>query len=118
METVNIEREKLLEIVRTNRIKHTEQYLEACEDYKTAIVKVAHKNLDLSTQGNSDYTKWIPFPAPPKSYDVEYNRSLRMLELSVDDVIALDEQEFNRLVLDEWNWKREFTLTSSLYKTL
>jgi len=39
-----------------------------------------------------------------------------MLELSVEDVIEIDDTTFNQLVLDDWNWKDNFISSNSLYK--
>jgi hypothetical protein len=36
-----------------------------------------------------------------------------MVEMSVDTIMELDQNEFNQLVNDEWNWKSGFT--SSIY---
>ena len=40
-----------------------------------------------------------------------------MLELSVEDIIEVEEDVFNQLVLDEWQWKRSFTASAMSYKT-
>ena len=47
-----------------------------------------------------------------------YTRAIRMLELSVEDVIEIEEHIFNQLVLDEWGWKQQFTAMSALYKSV
>jgi hypothetical protein len=56
-------------------------------------------------------------PPAPVSYADSYNRAIRMLELSVDTVIELEEQIFNQLVLDEWSWKRTFVANATMYKS-
>ena len=45
----------------------------------------------------------------------EYDRAIKMLEMSVDNDITLSEQEFAEYVLDDWHWKNQFTLTNSAY---
>jgi hypothetical protein len=40
-----------------------------------------------------------------------------MLELSVDEVLEVEEDVFNQLVLDEWGWKHNFAATSAMYKS-
>ena len=39
-----------------------------------------------------------------------------MLEMSVDDEIELTEEEFSNIILDDWNWKRNFARLNSNYK--
>ena len=44
-----------------------------------------------------------------------------MIELSIasdDNVIELQEDEFNQLVCDEWAWKRVFSNMRATYKSL
>jgi hypothetical protein len=54
----------------------------------------------------------------PTSYADSYTRAIRMLELSVEEVIEIDATTFNQLVLDEWQWKQQFTTMSSTYKSI
>lgn len=118
MRSVKIEKFNLLNIVRENREKHIKDYNESVVDYKNAVLKVAKRNLELAETGNMEsMNKFRAFPQKPTSYEQEYNRSIRMLELSVDDTIELDNTLFNQLVLDEWQWKSSFVSTSTLYKT-
>ncbi len=118
MRTVNLDKEELLKIVRANKEKHIVEYAEAVEDYKVAAVKIAKMNLKLANTGDMvSIAKIQSMPAAPTSYEDSYTRSIRMLELSVDKVIELEETIFNQLVLDEWNWKRTFAASSAMYKT-
>ena len=118
MKNVRIEKYMLLNILRDNKEKHIKDYNESVIDYKNAVLKVAKRNLELAETGDMEsMIKFRVFPQKPTSYEQEYNRSIRMLELSVDDTIELDNTLFNQLVLDEWQWKSSFVSTSTLYKT-
>lgn len=119
MRNVKINKVELLEIVRANKEKHIKEFLEAVEDYKTAAIKVATDNLALATSGDVEkISKIKSMPAKPISYEDSYTRAVRMLELSVEDVIEVEEDIFNQLVLDEWQWKHQFATTSALYKSV
>ena len=119
MDSVKIDREKLLEIVIANRELHVKQYDEAVEDYKAAALKLATSNLKLAKTGEMEKIAQIrPIPTPPVSYESNYSRAIRMLELSVEDVISVEQDTFNQLVLDEWSWKRSFIAAGSLYKSM
>ena len=118
MKSVRIEKYMLLNILRANKAKHIKDYNESVVDYKNAVLKVAKRNLELAETGDMEsMNKFQAFPQKPTSYEQEYNRSIRMLELSVDDTIELENTLFNQLVLDEWQWKSSFVATSTLYKT-
>ena len=119
MESVKINRKQLLAIIVENRAKHVSEYNESVEDYKAGVVKLAKENLKLANSGELEKIARIKAaPQAPVSYEDNYNRAIRMLELSVDDVIELQEHDFGQLVLDEWAWKRTFTAMSASYKSL
>ena len=119
MRTVKINKKELLEIVITNKDKHITEFNEAVEDYKIAAIKVANEHVKLAKTGDLEQIARIKaMPQKPHSYEKEYDRAIRMLELSVEDIIELESDVFNQLVLDEWSWKNMFTTSNSLYKTL
>jgi len=119
MKSVKIDRNELLKIVRENKEKHVLEFNEAVEDYKKAAVIVAKHNLKLVNTGELDKIAQVKaFPTKPISYEQSYTRAIRMLELSIEDVIELEDSIFNQLVLDEWNWKSGFTSASLMYKSL
>jgi hypothetical protein len=43
-----------------------------------------------------------------ESYLDEYDRTIQMLLMSVDERITLEAHEFTQLVLDKWGWKAQF----------
>lgn len=119
MRSVKINKEELLSIVRANKDKHVRQYEEAVVDFRTAVIKITTENSKLAKTGDLDkISKIKSIPAKPVSYEDNYNRAIRMLELSVDHTIELEQDIFNQLVLDEWVWKNQFVASASLYKSL
>jgi hypothetical protein len=119
MRSVKVEKNELLGIVRDNKKKHVKEFEESVKDYKKAALKVAKEHVDLAKTGELDQIAKIrAMPQRPASYEKEYDRAIRMLELSVEDTIELEEDIFNQLVLDEWHWKNQFTASSALYKSL
>lgn len=115
MDSVKINRDELLKIVRENHDKHVKEYKEAIEDYKKAVIKISEENITLVNEGNLQLKA---LPHKTTSYEANYNRAIRMLELSVDDVIELNQYDFAKLVLDEWEWKEMFSTMNSTYKAL
>lgn len=118
MRSVKMNKDELLKIVRENKIKHVKEYEEAVGDYKALVYKIASDNLVLARTEDLDKFKEIKsLPSAPRSYQNDYTRAIRMLELSVDTVIELEDDVFNQLVLDEWVWKQSFTTSNVMYKT-
>ena len=119
MNAVNLKRLELLEIVKTNMLKHIVEFNEAVIDYKNAVLKICEDNLVQAQTGQIDNFKKIAFlPTTPVSYENSYKRAIRMLELSVDDTIEVEEDVFNQLVLDEWDWKHSFSVSNASYKSV
>lgn len=119
MRSVKLNKTELLGIVRENKSKHLRDYDEAVKDYKEAARNIVNYNVGKINEGTLEsIAKCKTIPAPPKSYEDEYSRAIRMLELSVETEIDLDADVFNQLVLDEWNWKNQFALMASTYKSL
>jgi hypothetical protein len=118
MNAIKMNRLELLDIVRANRTKHVEEFVEAVEDYKDLVLKLATANAKLAKTRDMDKFKEMKaVPQPPVSYEDSYKRAIRMLELSVEDIIEVEEDVFNQLVLDEWAWKRGFIASNTMYKS-
>jgi len=119
MRSVKLSKKELLKIVIENKAKHVAAYNESVEDYKTAAVKLAAEHVELAKTGElSKIAKIRAMPGAPVSYEKEYDRAIRMLELSVEKEIEIEEDVFNQLVLDEWVWKNQFIASASLYKSI
>jgi hypothetical protein len=118
MNAIKMKRLELLGIVIANKEKHIADFVEAIADYKELVLKTAAANMKLAKTANlEEFKRMKPTPAAPRSYEDSYKRAIRMLELSVEDVIEVEEDVFNQLVLDEWQWKSSFTASNALYKT-
>jgi hypothetical protein len=119
MNSIKMKRLELLGIVQKNCTKHVSDFVEAVSDYKQAVVQVSTANLKLAKTADLDKIKQIKgLPQKPVSYEDSYKRAIRMLELSVEDIIEVEEDVFNQLVLDEWQWKQSFSASNALYKTV
>jgi hypothetical protein len=119
MRSVKVEKAELMKILQDNKKKHIKEFDESVKDYKKAALKVAKEHVELAKSGDLDQIAKIrAMPQRPTSYEDSYNRAIRMMELSVDDEIELEEQIFNQLVLDEWMWKTAFTASGALYKSI
>ena len=108
-----INREKLLEILKKNRETHRTTFEKAQVGYRAAVIEELEKSL-ADARSNKRIRRIIELIEPldeTKSYD----KIIRMLELSVDDVITLDERDFGRYVMDEWEWSDQFSTSNAAY---
>ena len=117
MRTVKVKKKELMTKLVANKEKHIKDFEEAVSDYKELVLSICQSNLKLSKTGSLDsFDKIKAIPGAPREYTKEYERAISMLEMSVDDVIELEDDVFNQLVLDEWNWKNQFVMATTSYK--
>ena len=103
MRDVKINRDELLTIVRANKEKHIADYDASVIDCRAAVLKITKQNLKLAQSDDvAEIAKIRAIPMMPTSYADSYTKAIRMLELSVENVIEVDATTFNQLVLDEY----------------
>lgn len=118
MEKVTVSKGILLSKVRQNREKHVTEFVETMEGYRQMVIdeldgalSCAHEEEDV------DFADLFKLARKPESHEKDYDRAIAMLEMSTDGEITLTKREFDQLVMDEWDWKADFSLTGALYNS-
>jgi hypothetical protein len=110
-----IDRKKLLAIVIDNKEKHLKDYKEAVLDRAMMFL-----NTMKATLKEQKKTGKIPenlyFPSVHLKVD-EYDKIIRKLELEEQDTVFLEDDQFEKFVMDNWNWKANFLSNSIMYKS-
>lgn len=113
MEDVTVQRDKLLEELRRNREAHKAIFDEAMDGYAKEAEAQLQRHLDEVRAGK---IKVISVHLPvPEEHTKDYDRAIKMVEMSVADQITLDEHDFASYVMDDWAWKRQFLTSNSTY---
>lgn len=123
MKDLKYPRTKLLDILKKNSEKHVKEFREAEMVYRKAVAKAA-KRLAVAAE-NLDNVKDVPMEKLWSTYQTtlkelngirlpvnhrsHYDRAYAMFELATDVEIELDQAVFSQLVLDEWDWKDDFS---------
>jgi hypothetical protein len=125
MQKNRIDKTKLIAIVKTNREKHHAEWTQAQRKYQellarkldelAALVKTAIFK-DESFALHKDIMRPIGEIIEPVNKTEDYDMVLTMLELSVDDVIELEDHEFKSYVMDKWDWSEKAHLSNSRYR--
>lgn len=113
MQKVKIKREDLLRNVQLNRSKHRNLFLKAQEGYREEVIEELDKMLKEAREGKR-IRRLIELPEPV-DHTSDYDRVIRMLEMSVDEEIELTSVEFDQYVMDNWSWKEFVFATNSSY---
>jgi hypothetical protein len=126
MRKTEVRRDELLVTVKENRKKHAADHAEAVAAYRSEgvnviadvmkqlmalRVKMVEKGDDVPAL-NVDFRR-LP---PPKSHDKSYAQVIRMLEMEQREVITLEASEFACFVMDDWDWKDDFSTVLEFYK--
>lgn len=113
MNTVKVDKYKLLTTVKENREKHRDTFLTAQEGYRHAVIEELDRMLQ-DARNNKKIRVSVGLIAPQDMTN-EYDNVIAMLEMSVDTEITLSSTEFSHYVRDDWSWKRNFTETCNYY---
>ena len=113
MNSIKVGKSELLTVLRENREKHRTIFLEATEGYKTAAIAELDSMLADAKAGKKIRRSMSLIE--PSDQTCDYDRAIRMMEMSQDEIIELEEHDFAQYVLDDWAWKRQFLHSNAVY---
>ena len=113
MESVKVNKAELVKIVTNNKKEHASIYNEAIQKYRTQLEEKILNLLEM-VRNKEDVSHSIDL-VKPSNYLQQYQRALKMLEMSVEDEVTLDAVTFKNLVMDEWDWKTQFLYSNAAY---
>lgn len=113
MELVKIKKSVLLETLKKNRKAHRAIFEEAQVGYRAEAIKLLDKALQDAREGR----KIITFVSlkTPINQTSDYDRAIKMIEMSVDENIEISEHDFACYILDDWSWKQNVMTTNAFY---
>jgi hypothetical protein len=115
MNEVRINKNKLQVIVKKNRDAHRAIFLKAQGEYRKRAIEVLDEQLRLAREGAPFVLARFYQLVTPEDHTADYDRALKMLELSVDKVITLSAADFANLVEDQWGWSRSWAASNVHY---
>ena len=113
MNAINVKKSELLAVLRQNRAQHRKIFLEAQTGYRQQVIDELDSMLRDARDGKK--IRRSVTLIEPVDQTADYDRAIRMMEMSVDDVIQLEEHEFNSYVLDNWSWQKNFNASNARY---
>ena len=115
MNGVKIKSSELLFILENNLSHHKDDIQEAIELRRNEIILYFKQKLEVMESDESYSPKEsINFPLP-KDSSSDYEKAIRMVQLTQDEIIELNEDQFDKLVMDNWEWKQSLVATSAFY---
>jgi hypothetical protein len=113
MNAIKVNKADLLVKLRTNRATHLDQFERASERFLKIVTAELEGRLAEARKGKVPNLAWAhPMPV---NQTKEYDKAIGMLEMSIEDVIELEEHDYKNYVLDEWSWSAQTTASNSRY---
>ncbi len=113
MKTIEVNKTKLLEIIKKNRDAHRALFEEAWEGYRQESIRVHEENLKALRSGKK--VAVVFYEQAPQDHTKDYDLVIRMLEMDISSTIELDQQQFSNYVDDNWNWKQQWVGGNAKY---
>ena len=115
MQSVIVDKEKVLERLKTNREKHAEMVGEAIEGYKEELLEaLATAQRDVAADKPFDHHSILSVTAPMDKTE-EYDTAIEMMEMCLDDKVELTFQDFQHFIRDNWPWRNDFMVQNTKY---
>lgn len=113
---VTVKKSELLGKLKTNLLTHVHEYEEAQRGYHDAAIEALEQMLAaVRAKGVAEYRPHALLLEAPESHAAEYKRAIAMLEMSVSDEVTLSTNQFAQYVLDEWQWREHFAMSTQSY---
>lgn len=111
--TIKVKKTELLKKIRENKEKHVAEYNEAVVAYKAEALKQL-KELTKKAQ-NGDLKIELDLTHPQNKAE-DYDKIITMFEMEVDEVIELQQDEFNAYIFDELDFSISAKMSNSRYR--
>lgn len=115
-QTVNVDRQALIDALYKGLQKHQTQYAELKEEYQKAVVKFMSAAARRARKG--DFRDLVLRIQAPTDHSAEYIDAIEMLEVSVDVNIQLDKETYKAYYRNEWSWSAGLEVASAMYKSV
>ena len=110
MDKVTVDKLNLLEKLLANRDDHRRIFNEALDGFHREAEAELQKRMNDIRAGKR-YSIQI-YKRVPSDHTSDYDRAIRMVEMSIGDTVTLSEKDFAQYVMDDWGWQKEFVRNS------
>jgi len=113
MNAIRVRRDELLTKVKENRANHRAIFEEALDGYRGQAIAELEAMLAEAKKGKR--IRRAVSLIEPVDQTKEYDRIVKILEMSAEDVVELTEEDFAQYVMDDWRWKGQFSQSTMNY---
>lgn len=113
--TIKLKPSELVELVKANQSKFIENYKIALEGYFEELNTYANA-LKKCAKDKVIPSKLYP-PQIPQDHIDDYDTVVSMIDADKSDLIEITQHDYQKYVLDRWDWKDMWELSNSKYFT-
>jgi hypothetical protein len=112
-EKIKVSKEELLKKLTKNLGIHVKLHDIALDGYKKQFIEACKYILNKAEKHNKYDFSSLQKLNKPQNHAKDYEEMIMMVKLHVDDTLVLTYEEFQRYILNKWDWIRSFR--SSFY---
>lgn len=112
---ITVRKSELLSTIKANRDQHQKDYDEAYDGFRYQLDEQLTSHLARLKAG--DIPPLTINLTVPVNHVKDYDRVIRMLEMSTAEEATISETQFTQYVMDEWHWKGQFASTVQQYSS-
>lgn len=113
MDTITVEKSKLLDALRLNRDEHINIFDKAVEVYRRKVIEELERSLADARAGRK-VSRMIMLPEP-ENHTADFDTAIKMLEWEQAAVIEIDRRDFMKYVENRWEWAASFAGNTASY---
>lgn len=115
---LTFEKSTIIERLGVNRTKHLERFEKAWSSYTKKQIETLEKTIEELRNlkpGNAGLQDRILLPVPD-DHTEDYDLAIEMLNLATNAEVTMSAQQYERFMLDRWDWKHQFETTNAFYE--
>jgi protein-tyrosine-phosphatase len=109
---IRVKTAELLSALEANQATHRATFEEAWDKYEAAMKARFKEAMAELRKGRWPGAIGLPIP---QDHTRDYDRVITMVRMTQSDLVELQEADFARFVMDDWEWKREWATSNSFY---
>ncbi len=113
MKKVCVDKVRLLKTLKENRAVHIEEYKDVYEAYRLQKIIQLESVLDRA-KACMEFNLHFDGGEPVGHTDT-FDAAIEMVQWSEEQVIELDQEDFRRYVLNDWDWVGRFKMHQTMY---
>lgn len=113
MKEITVDKERLGQTLVRNRDEHQHLFQTAQREFRAKFIEVLERRLAAARSGDP-VKAYLSMPEPV-DYTEAFDRAIAMVEWAEGDTITLSEQDFQRYILNKWEWSPAFEANTVAY---